>query len=377
MIVSSIIWIVFVVTIAYLIVIGMISYGWLKLSAGSAIYEHNDEVLVSIVVAVRNESTNIQKLINQLINQNYDPNLYDLIIVDDHSTDNTVEIVEQSIKDISGKQIVVISAKGEGKKSALKEGIAKSSAKLIITTDGDCSIKTGWITSIVHQYNSSGQKIILGPVVYENEKSIIQKLFALDFVSLVAAGAGSVGIGLPLIGNGANLAFEREVFLSNEKSGKKFTSGDDVFLIHHVVAKYGSQSVGFLLNEEAIVSTNAPIGIKEFLKQRMRWASKATGYQLAWPIIVSLTVFLFNTILFLMLVGSLLYTWLLPIYILIIITKFFIDMPLVFRFLTFSSKANLKPLFFFMEFVYPIYIVLAAFSSFAFKFEWKGRGELK
>ncbi|NQU31645.1 MAG: glycosyltransferase [Bacteroidetes bacterium] len=377
MIVSSIIWVVFGVTIAYLIIIGVITYGWLKLSNGFNLVECKDEIEVSIVVAVRNESANIQRLINQLIDQNYDPNLYDIIIVDDHSIDNTVEIVEQSISDISGKQIVVISAKGEGKKSALKEGITKSSAKLIITTDGDCSIKTGWITSIVHQYISRGQKIILGPVVYENEKSIIQKLFALDFISLVAAGAGSVGIGLPLMGNGANLAFEREVFLSNEESGKKYTSGDDVFLIHHVVKKYGSQSVGFLLNEAAIVSTNAPGGFNAFLKQRIRWASKATGYQLVWPIIVSLTVFLFNTILFLMLLGSLLYTWLLPIYILIIITKFFIDMPLVFKFLTFSNKGNLKPLFFFMEFIYPIYIVVAAFSSFVFKFEWKGRGELK
>jgi len=114
-----------------------------------------------------------------------------------------------------------------------------------------------------------------------------------------------------------------------------------------------------------------------FLIQRSRWASKATGYRLLWPVIVSLTVFLFNILLFLMLTGSIFFSWLLPVYLLIILTKFIIDMPLVFSFLSFAEKSKLKTLLFFMEFIYPVYIVFVAVASLVFRFNWKGRGQLR
>ncbi len=377
MIISLIIWIVFGVTIMYLIVIGILTYGWFNLSVKNHTNNINEVVKVTVLVAVRNESSNIQNLLVQLINQSYTSELYDVIIVDDHSTDDTKEKIKQVQKEFLSPSIKLISATGNGKKNALKEGLLFSQSELIITTDGDCNVRNGWISSIVNHYKLTNQQVILGPVIYEYEKSILQKFFSLDFVSLVVSGAGSVGAGLPLMGNGANLAFRREVTMTNIKEKEKYASGDDVFLIHRVASKFGFESVGFLKNEEAIVSTPPPKGYIDFLKQRIRWASKAKGYQLTWPIVVSVVVFLFNLFLFLLLVGSVYYTWLFPIYMLLIVTKFFIDLPIVFSFLDFSSKARLKPLFFFVELLYPIYIVGAATVSFMFGFEWKGRKNLR
>ena len=138
-----------------------------------------------------------------------------------------------------------------------------------------------------------------------------------------------------------------------------------------------AKAIGFLRSKDAIVSTLPPVNLAEFLRQRTRWASKAVGYRLVWPVIVPLTVFLFNMLLFIMLFGSLYFSWMLPIYFLIVITKLVIDIPLVFSFLSFTEKQNLKPLLFLMEFIYPIYIVIAAIASFLFRFEWKGREKLK
>ena len=379
MVVSLLMWIVTSVTISYLIVIGIITYGWFKLSALVIENDNTLEVRLSVVIAVRNEAGNIEHLLKQLVNQDYNSKFYEVIIVDDHSTDNTYHLVNHFLKKNTGVKINILHATGEGKKSALKEGVATSSAKLIVTTDGDCDVKPGWLKSIVTYYNYSGSRLIIGPVIYENEKTLLQKFFSLDFTSLVASGAGSAGAGLPLMGNGANLAFERDIYTDNKANdnSRKFVSGDDVFLIHEITKKYGAKAIGFLRSRNAIVSTLSPKNIGEFFNQRSRWASKATGYRLLWPVIVSLTVFLFNILLFLMLTGSLFFSWLLPVYLLIILTKFIIDMPLVFSFLSFAEKSKLKTLLFFMEFIYPVYIVFVAVASLVFRFNWKGRGQLR
>lgn len=379
MVISSLILIVFVITIAYLIVIGIITYGWFSLTTIESDQNTSSrDITISVVVAVRNESSNIVTLLKQLARQNYSEKYFEIIIIDDHSTDNTTELINLFKKEVSKMKIKLVTALGNGKKNALKEGIAISTAELIVTTDGDCEIRDNWLQSIADFYISSGCSIIIGPVIYNGEQTLLQKMFSLDFASLVASGAGSVGAGMPLMGNGANLAFKRKIMdePEMEKKTDKFSSGDDVFLIHNVTRKYGANAVGFLRCKEAIVSTLPPKNLTEFFNQRTRWASKAVGYKLTWPIIVSLTVFLFNLFLFILLVGSLLYSWLLAIYFLVIITKTVIDIPLVFSFLSFTRKTNLKILMFLMEFIYPIYIVIAAGSSFFFKFEWKGRKQL-
>ncbi len=377
MVISSLIWIVFGITIAYLFVIGIITYGWFSLSTYESDPKNSNGVTISVVIAVRNESANIETLLKQLVNQSYDIGYFEIIVVDDHSTDNTAQLVNQFISDNSNVKIELVTASGEGKKNAIREGIATSSAQLIVTTDGDCKVVHHWLQSIVNYYVSSGCKLILGPVVYENEKTFLQQLFSLDFASLVASGAGSAGAGLPLMGNGANLAFSRDVFNAVNSNTDKFASGDDVFLIHNVTRKYGAKAIGFLRSKDGIVSTLPPVNLTDFLRQRTRWASKAVGYRLVWPVIVPLTVFLFNLLLFIMLFGSLWFPWLLPVYFLIIITKFVIDAPLVFSFLSFTEKTNLKPLLFLMEFIYPVYIIISAIASFLFRFEWKGRERLR
>ena len=375
MVISITIWFVFGLLISYLIVIGIITFGWFQLASNER-PSYLKEVRLSVVIAVRNEEENISRLISQILNQDYPQPLFDIIIIDDHSTDNTASIIESYMVNDDHK-ISLLSATGNGKKNALREGIRRSTSDLIVTTDGDCEVGNRWLSGIVSYYCTTGKKVICGPVVYSDHKSIFQKFVTVDFASLVASGAGSLGVGLPLMGNGANIAFEKQVYDDFKDKSNKYASGDDVFLIHHSAKKYGYKSVGFIKQEEVIVKTPPPVGFADFMKQRIRWASKAKGYYLPWPIIVSLTIFIFNLALFTLLVGSIFFNWLLPIYFLIILTKFLIDIPLVFRFLTFSGKSKLKPWLFIMEFVYPVYIVISAISSFVFSFSWKDRRDLQ
>lgn len=126
-----------------------------------------------------------------------------------------------------------------------------------------------------------------------------------------------------------------------------------------------------------MVFTQAPANVKEFINQRIRWASKAKGYKNSWAIFVSLAVFFFNFMLAVSLVAGVFKSWFLAIYVLFILFKFLLDFPLIYEFSGFANKKKFLALLFPFEFIYPFYIVFAAFSGLFSKFGWKGRKQLK
>lgn len=373
MAISTFMYIIFGATIAYLIVIGIITLGWHSLSKPN-IDEKNINPFVSIVIAVRNESKNIAKLIEQLKNQSYHHKNYEIIIIDDHSDDDTAGIISAIAEKNTEINLRLISSTGNGKKTAVKQGITAAKSEIILTTDGDCSVSSFWISTMV-SYLTTGYRVITGPVVYNKEKKLITRFFELDFLSLVASGAGSIGAKLPLMGNAANMAFYKKdyVNLMTNNPSNKYISGDDVFFIHEIYQKYDSKTVGFVKEEKAIVSTDGPENLSSFLSQRTRWASKAVGYSIIWPVIVAIIVFGFNLLIATLMVICTFFPVLLPVYFLMIITKFVIDAPLLRSAISFTKKTHLKILILLFEFVYPIYIVIAAIKSFTGIYTWKGR----
>jgi glycosyltransferase involved in cell wall biosynthesis len=107
-------------------------------------------VSVSVVTACRNEAENIQDLLSDIADQNYPPDKYEVIIIDDNSTDNTF----RTASEYTGiKNLATIRNKGRGKKEAIKTGVSRASGELIIATDGDCRAGPEWISSIAQFYD--------------------------------------------------------------------------------------------------------------------------------------------------------------------------------------------------------------------------------
>ncbi len=360
----------------YLTVIFIITLGWIQLKD----IQYNDvdvNTHVSIVVAVRNEENNLPALIKSLDSQDYPEELMEIVFVDDHSSDNTFELMKTYAK--GNKQVHCLHSKGEGKKAALKYGFSKAYSELIITTDADCIIKPEWIRSLVSFYEKEKPKIILAPVVYDNEKNILQKFFSLDFISLVASGAGSVSLRLPLMGNAANMAITKDVVMQtgNINEWEKYSSGDDVFLIHYVTKKFGASAVRFLKARSSLVVTSAPDNVKSFVFQRLRWGSKAKGYRLLWPVITAISVFMFNFLLTILAFLGFIMPELWLLFLLFIILKFLIDYPVIKSFSTFVLKRKIVWYLFPFELIYPFYISFIGFFSFFVKYRWKGRKGLR
>lgn len=363
---------------AYLLVMLIISFGW-YVSKVSFPISHTSEAKVSIVVAVRNEANNIKDLLISLMNQTYSKDFFEVIIVDDNSSDNTIEIVRLFKKDNPDLNIISILAIGEGKKQAIKQGIETANNSVIICTDGDCEVSYDWIRSYVAYFEQNDVKLIFGSVFYRNNKSLLQKIFSLEFSTLVASGAGSAGIGLPLMGNAANMAFKKDAYLEINKNigGKEYASGDDVFLMHSIAKKYGSKSIKFLKNNNCIVETSAPNTLKKFVNQRIRWGSKAKAYKSFWPLLVSMVVLVFNLLLGFTAILSFFRLWFFALFILLALLKFLIDFPLTTSFLRFFRRPKIALLLLPLEMIYPFYIMFTAVFSLFIPYQWKGRKRIK
>ena len=228
---------------------------------------------LSIVVCARNEEKNLPGLLHAIERQSYKN--FELIIVNDHSTDTTESIICAFIAE--NPHFRIINATGEGKKNALKEGIAASSGEIIVQTDADCIPPEKWLETIAAYLAESGSDLIIAPVKMSFSSSF-EEMQALEFMSLVASGAGAAAIKMPIMCNGANLIYKR--FLWNEAvhaQHEEFASGDDMFLL--LSAKKSKKKITFLKSAEAIVTTKAEASISGFLRQRRRWASKSAGYR--------------------------------------------------------------------------------------------------
>lgn len=364
--------------LAYLLLMLIISIGW-YLTKGFVSLSVTSSSRVSVVIAVRNEAENIKELLNSLLHQTYSNDLFEVVIIDDNSDDETIKIIEKFKSENPGLNTWIIYSNGQGKKEALKMGFEAVDSEIIITTDGDCSVGNDWIMNYVSFFENNDIQLAFGSVFYHNNKSLIQKIFSLEFATLVASGAGSAGVNLPLMGNGANMAFRKLAYdkIKNNLSGTKFASGDDVFLMHSIATNFGKKSVRFIKNKESVVETSAPENLTTFFNQRIRWGSKAKAYKRIWPLTVSLVVFLFNMLLGITAILSFYKLWFLALFALFVILKFLIDFPLTRNFIKFYDRPLNAIILLPLEFFYPFYIMLTAIFSIFIPYQWKGRKRVK
>jgi len=336
----------------------------------------NELIRFSVVIAARNEENNIENLLQDLLNQDYPKSSYEIILVDDNSEDKTAEIAERILcaATISYK---IIKSDG-GKKKALAEAFKHVQNDIIVFTDADCKIPEHWLWAYRLAFQQKNLILISAPVVFLPGKSPLSQIFSLEFSSLVASGAGAIGRGRAIMMNGANMAVRREAFLQVEQNEKAMAeaSGDDIFLMAGIKKKYGSSAIGFLNSMDALVKTPPPRTIKSFINQRIRWTSKSKSYSDRNIIYSALVVFVYNLLTVTVLLVSLFEGYYFLIYLLLLILKTAIDLPLL---ISFQKKYNLKSRIgwiFPLQIIYPFYIVFIGFTGHFLPYSWKGRSNL-
>jgi biofilm PGA synthesis N-glycosyltransferase PgaC len=232
-------------------------------------------IFLSIIVPCRNEEKDLPLLLSDIAGQTYNPGLFEVIIVDDNSTDTSYALADgfSSIKNMK-----VLRNSGRGKKRAVKTGIESSRGSLVITCDADCRMGQNWLKTISATYIAENPDMIICPVRLESGKGFFRRFQELEFLGLQGITAGTATDGNPVMCNGANLAFKREVFnRHSDNLHEELASGDDVFLLHSIKKEPGSRVI-WLESSEAVVTTRASGTLFSFLRQRARWISKSGYY---------------------------------------------------------------------------------------------------
>ena len=357
--------IVLIFTALYLICIAAFTFGLFNLKERFHSVNKNNLIKVSVLIAARNEEKNIEKLLESLKKQSFPKELFEVIIVNDHSTDNTDEIINDFINKNKELDVKLLKAEKKGKKHAISQALHSAINELVIVTDADCVLNDLWIESIVGFYQEEKCKMILAPVLLSPAENLFEKMQVLEHLSLIGSTAGSASIGFPVMCNGANMAYERKAALEVEKFRKDFDipSGDDMFLLEQFVKCYGHNNVKFLLSKSAVVKTKTCKTIKDFIRQRRRWVSKTKSYT-SWKVIVTaLIVLFFNLSIISLLVSAFFVPALWSIYILLTLLKFFIDFPLLKNITNFMNQGSLLKWVLPLEIIYPFYVVFTALSG--------------
>lgn len=348
--------------------------GWMRI----AVYKPSGQepiTKVSVLMAARDEGERIAFTIGDILAQDYPKGLIEIIVVDDHSTDHTAEIIS-SYRDDGVKliQLNEADALNSYKKKALTEAIKLATGELIIATDADCRMGIQWVRTIVSLYEEKGYKLISSPVAFYQEKTFFEELQTLEFSFLIGLGASTIGNKMPSTCNGANLAYRRDVFheLKGFTGIDDLASGDDELFLHKVAAKY-PDGIGFCKSEKAVVYTHAKPSLKEFISQRKRWASKSTRYENKWVVVIGVSIWMFNLAILLSLLLGLFDVAFFRIFGLAIAAKFLVELFFMISVTSFFKRKKLLlylPLLTISHILYFIYIGVAGNSG---KYVWKGR----
>lgn len=255
---------------------------------------------VSVIIAARNEEGNIAGCLNSIVLQDYPKELFEVIVVNDQSEDKTGEIINHFISSdtINLKQLVTTG--DGGKKAALGMALEKSTGTIILVTDADCQPSAGWIKSMVSCFHTTNALMVAGPVVLKDKGSIFSKFQVTEFNSLIASTAGSIGKHKPIMCNGANLGFVKEVITATDAFKKDYSSGDDVFLMLSIKKRFGADRIKFLNDPAGIVYTQPLEKTGDFINQRIRWTSKSGGYKDAFLIYSAISVLSLNLVIFIL-----------------------------------------------------------------------------
>ncbi len=364
--------IILIISLLYLVLILYFYIGIVKMPVFT--FEKNSpKHRFSMLVVFREESENLPDLLDSIIQVDYPKEAFELLLVNDFSTDNSVAIIEKYIHENPQVHVKLLhnqSAKGSPKKNAIDLAIKNASYEWILTTDADCILPKGILQTYDAFLNQNEALFVAGPVSYIGGKNFLEHFQFFNWISLTGTTVGSFYYQKPLMCSGANLCYNKRAFqeLKPYDNFQKYAGGDDVFLMQQFAKKH-PEKVKYLLAKEALVYTKPVATWRQFLQQQLRWAKKTKSSENRNNQRVGLVVFLMNMIFILSIIGLFYNTY----FWLFILLKMGIDTLLVSKTLQKLSNPISISYWLISSLYYPFINIFIVFRSFGKNFNWKGR----
>ena len=354
--------------------IGRYYLGLLRLQPGTA----SEQPTIEVLIPARNEEENIEACVLSVLNQTYPTKRFHVTVIDDHSTDHTAEIVEHLADSWPGRLSLLRYTDAQPhqayKKAAIQFGIEHTQSELIATMDADCTAQPTWLATLARHFEPdvgmvSGY-ILIDP---KAEKTLFHKIQSLEFLGLVTTGAGAIGLGKPVISNGANLSYRRAVFeeVDGFRDIDHLPSGDDDLLMQKI-HRLTRWKVRFAFEKSGHNFTRPVPTLRAFLNQRTRWASKSAHYRSPSLVFFLVSVYFFYLLLFLS-----------PVWIAVgipsgwlalgFLLKWLPDFAVVHKGAQLTGRKDLLPYFLLAQFFQIPYILWVGVKGLGGNYEWKGR----
>jgi len=244
------------------------------------------KIPTSIIICAKNEAKNLQQFLPFVLAQDYPQELFEVIIVNDQSTDATAAVLKEFAIRYPNLNTITIPTKTvktlPGKKYALSKGIETAKFDHLVLTDADCKPATNqWLSLINSKVKSQKSKLVLGYGAYEAHSGILNKFIRWETAHTCMQYSSYALAGLPYMGVGRNLAYSKSL-LNELKSDAAFQeiytstpSGDDDLLICKIATK---DNVAICLNKEAHTISVPQKTWKAWWKQKTRHMSTGKYY---------------------------------------------------------------------------------------------------
>lgn len=370
-------WLLFtlLLLLPYVVLLLLYRYWWSKSETSTTPKAFEPTIRFSIIIPARNEEQNINACLQSIAQLNYPNELFEVIVMDDFSTDATVATAQQfpfvkvlELKTLLNEKI------NSYKKKAIELGIAEATGEYIVTTDADCIVPENWLYNFASIIQQKPTVFIAAPVAMKEERSAIKVFQSLDFLSLQGITAASVGAGFHSMCNGANLCYSKEAFYKVDgfKGVDHIASGDDMLLMHKLYKQYPNE-VHYCKATDSIVLTEPVETVAAFFRQRIRWASKADKYDDKRIFAVLLLVYLLNVWLLALAISCLFISNNLQLLLLAMSIKTIAELFFLFPVARFFQKQQLLVWFPLAQPFHIVYTIVAGWLGKFGNYEWKGR----
>jgi biofilm PGA synthesis N-glycosyltransferase PgaC len=356
--------------VGYAALIGFYRRGWKRLAAPD-LSSGSPRPRITVLVPARNEAGRLPQLLAALAAQDYGEENFEVLVIDDHSTDGTAAIAGSYAAPV---RVHALALEMAGKKAAIAAGVEQARGSLIVTTDADCLPGSRWLSLLAATNAKQQSAFIAAPVRYRDPRGLCDIFQTLDFMTLQGITAASVTTGFHSMCNGANLAYEKTAFEAVDGFAgiDHLASGDDLLLMHKIAVRYPGR-VHYLLHRDAIVDTDPAPGWRAFWKQRVRWASKSAHYddrRIFWALlgVYGFNVFLLGLLLACFFLPSLWLSW-----IILIFLKTIVEIRFLLPVARFFGQQDLLKWFFLLQPLHITYTVAVGLLSQFGNYEWKGR----
>jgi cellulose synthase/poly-beta-1,6-N-acetylglucosamine synthase-like glycosyltransferase len=269
-----------------------------------------DAPRTSVIVPARNEAAGISACLESILACNWPRGSLELVVVDDHSTDGTADVVrdvqaqhpDADIRIIEMAHTVDAAVPRGHKKRAVAEAMNASTGEILLVTDADASVPPDWIRLMV-AHLEPGVGCVAGPIAYhpaagrgESGTAFTRWLgpvVALEYAGLQGIASGAIGLGRPMVSFGASSGYRREAIrdVGGFDGLYGVSSGDDALLMQRM-AYESAWRVAWCAHPGAIVRTAPAATVRAFWQQRRRWITGTVHYA-PTALFYSLAIYLF------------------------------------------------------------------------------------